>query len=290
MKAAVEKVRAAAEVPIHINLFVERPAPEVMPDELRAAANAIAPAFEALGVGIPEKLPAPYCPDLSRQIEAALALRPAVLSSHFNPFAPEVIREAQKNGIVVAGSATTLDEAQELEALGVDFIIAQGSEAGGHRGSFSSSRETGMIGSLALIRLIVKRCRVPVVAAGGIMDGAGIAAVLALGAQAAQMGTAFIPCPESGAPAQHKKSVLESSAGTAITRAFSGRAASATASSSMPSATPGRSCPSPRSTSSPYRCAPSRTGRERRSMWRCGPDRRTRSPPRRAPRSSSRAA
>ena len=151
-----------------------------------------------------------------------------MLTSHFSPFASEVIRDACKGGIVVGGSATTLEEALELEAKGVDFIIAQGAEAGGHRGTVAGAREVGLIGVLALTRLIVKRTRLPVVAAGGIMDGAGIAAVLALGAQAAQIGTAFIASPESGAPEQHKKSLFNLSAnGTAITRAFSGRAARA---------------------------------------------------------------
>ena len=225
MKAAVEEVRAAVDVPIHINLFVERRAAEPSAEQLRAAVAAIAPAFEALGLTLPEKLPPPYCPDLPAQIEAALALRPAALTSHFNPFAPEVIREAKKNGILVGGSATTLEEAQQLEALGADFVVAQGSEAGGHRGNFSA-HEAGLIGSLALTRLIVKRCRLPVVAAGGIMDGAGVAAVLALGAQAAQMGTAFLACPESGAPAQHKQALKRHAEnGTTITRAFTGRPA-----------------------------------------------------------------
>jgi len=225
MKAAVEKVRAAAKVPIHINLFVERAAPPTSEEALRAAAAAIRPIFEELNVKIPEELQPPYCPDLSEQIETALALRPAVLTSHFNPFAPEAIRDAKRSGILVGGSATTLEEAQQLEALGVDFIIAQGTEAGGHRGTFTGAAEVGLIGSLALTRMIVKRCRVPVVAAGGIMDGAGVAAVLALGAQAAQIGTAFIACPESGAPLQHKNSILNSKKGTAITPAFSGRPA-----------------------------------------------------------------
>jgi nitronate monooxygenase len=225
MRAAVEEVRATADVPIHINLFVERPAPPVSSEALQAAAAAIRPAFEALNVRIPEELPPPYCPDLSAQIEAALALRPAVLSSHFNPFAPEVIRDARKTGTLVAGSATTLDEAQALESLGVDIIIAQGAEAGGHRGTFSSSSEVGLVGTLALTRLVVKHCRAPVVAAGGIMDGAGVASVLALGAQAAQIGTAFIACPESGAPVEHKKSILNATAPTTVTRAFSGRPA-----------------------------------------------------------------
>jgi nitronate monooxygenase len=228
MKAAVEKVRAAADVPIHINLFVEPLAPPTRPDELRAAGAAILPAFEALKLKVPEELPPPYCPDLSAQIETALALRPAVLSFHLNPFAPEVIREAKRRGILVGGSATTLEEARAIEALDMDFVIAQGAEAGGHRGTFSNSPEVELIGSLALTRMIVKRCRAPVVAAGGIMDGAGVAAVLALGAQAAQMGTAFVPAPESGAPSQHKKSMLDPAGKpTAITSVFSGRPARA---------------------------------------------------------------
>ena len=226
LKDAIAKVRAAANVPIHVNLFVEPPPPPVGDEELRAAAKALAPVFAQLEMKPPEHLPAPYAPDLSAQIESALALRPEVLTSHFNPFAPEVIRDARKRGIVVGGSATTLDEALDLEAHGVDFIIAQGSEAGGHRGTRSGAPEPGMVGTLALTRLIVKRTKVPVVAAGGIMDGAGIAAVLALGAQAAQIGTAFIATPESGAPLQHKQAVLSmQKEGTAITRAFSGRPA-----------------------------------------------------------------
>src|SRR5439155_6289530 len=139
MKAAVQKVRAAADVPIHINLFVEPPAPGVSPSELRAAASALLPSFKALDLKVPAELPPPYCPDLSAQIETALALRPAVLTSHLNPFAPEIMREAKRGGILVGCSATTLEEAQQLEAAGIDFIIAQGSEAGGHRGTFAGA-------------------------------------------------------------------------------------------------------------------------------------------------------
>jgi len=117
-----------------------------------------------------------------------------------------------------------VEEAERIESLGADFIIAQGAEAGGHRATFLDTREAGLVGTLALTRLIVRRCKAPVVAAGGIMDGAGIAAVLALGAQAAQMGTAFLATPESGAPAQHKLALKSLSAsGTTVTRAFSGR-------------------------------------------------------------------
>src|SRR5512134_2406195 len=112
-------------------------------------------------------------------------------------------------GIRLGSAATSVREARHLEGLGADFIIAQGGEAGGHRGTFLGAWEQAMTGTLALVRQVVRAVRVPVVAAGGIMDGAGIAAVLALGAQAAQLGTAFVVCPESGAPAAHKKAIVD---------------------------------------------------------------------------------
>ena len=224
MREAVEKVRKSADVPIHINLFVERPAPPVSKEALAEALARVKPYYDALKLPVPEALPPPYCPDLSAQVEAALSLKPALLSFQFYPFAPEVVREAKRLGIPVGGAATTLEEAERIDALGADFIIAQGAEAGGHRATFADMREPGLVGTLALTRLIVKRCKAPVVAAGGIMDGAGIAAVLALGAQAAQMGTAFLATPESGAPAEHKRALKTLTAnGTAVTRQFSGR-------------------------------------------------------------------
>jgi nitronate monooxygenase len=224
MREAVEKVRKSADVPIHINLFVERPAPPVSKEALAEAVQRVRPFYEALKLPIPETLPPPYCPDLTAQVEMALSLRPALLSFQFHPFAPEVLREAKKLGIPVGGAATTLEEAERIDALGADFIIAQGAEAGGHRATFADMSEPGLVGTLALTRLIVKRCKAPVAAAGGIMDGAGIAAVLALGAQAAQMGTAFLATPESGAPGEHKRALKTLIAnGTAVTRQFSGR-------------------------------------------------------------------
>ena len=223
MKEAVSRVRSAADVPLHINLFVEHPAPPVPAEVLGQAAQRLKPFFDALKVPLPQTLPPPYCPDLSAQIEAALSLKPQVLSFQFHPFSSEVIREAKARGIVVGGAATTLEEARKIDALGVDFIIAQGAEAGGHRATFMDMREPGLVGTLALTRLIVKRCQAPVVAAGGIMDGAGIAAMLALGAQAAQMGTAFLATPESGAPAEHKRALRTFTTATAVTHNFSGR-------------------------------------------------------------------
>lgn len=226
MKEQLEAARALTPAPIHINLFVEPVPPKPDDAAMRAALDALRPMYQALGIEAPARVEAPYTPDLDAQVRAALELRPAVLSTHFNPLRPEQIAEAHAGGILVASSATTLADAKRLETLGVDFIIAQGAEAGGHRGIPDADGEDAMIGTLALTRLLVRNCRVPIVAAGGIVDGAGIAAVIALGACGAQLGTAFVPTDESGAPEAHKRGLLdEPDADTAITRAFSGRRA-----------------------------------------------------------------
>jgi nitronate monooxygenase len=153
-------------------------------------------------------------------------MRPKAFTSHLAALPPDWLKKLQSMGVVIGGSATTIAEASELESLGVDFIIAQGGEAGGHRGTWLRDPYDALTGTLALTRLIVREVRVPVVAAGGIMDGAGIAAVLALGAQAAQLGTAFIPCPESGASPVHKAALLAAREDdTRITEKFSGKPA-----------------------------------------------------------------
>ena len=222
----MEAARAATRAPIHINLFVEKvPAP---PDAaaMQAALAALKPMYDALGVEVPKQIDAPYAPDLDAQVRAVLALRPAVLSMHFHQLDARTIADARAQGIAVAASATSLAEARHIETLGVDFIIAQGAEAGGHRGTFIGTAEESMIGTFALVRTLVRNCAAPVVAAGGIMDGAGIAAALALGACGVQMGTAFLPVTESGASEVHKRALFEhADAQTALTRAFSGRSA-----------------------------------------------------------------
>jgi nitronate monooxygenase len=128
---------------------------------------------------------------------------------------------------VLAGTATTVDEAVALERAGVDVVVAQGSEAGGHRGTFDDAKaDSSLVGTLALVPQIVDAVRVPVVASGGIMDGRGIAAALALGAGAAQLGTAFLTCDEAGVPDAYKQAILDAHEDeTRVTRAFSGRAA-----------------------------------------------------------------
>ncbi|MPZ45468.1 MAG: DUF561 domain-containing protein [Betaproteobacteria bacterium] len=226
MQQQMEAARAATRAPIHINLFVENVPPPPSEEAMHASLNALVPMYAALGVQVPQRIDPPYCPDLDTQVCAVLALRPGVLSMHFNQLSAQTIADARAQGIVVAAAATSLAEARHIESLGVDFIIAQGAEAGGHRGTFLGAAAESMIGTLALVRTLVRNCSVPIVAAGGIMDGAGLAAALALGACGAQMGTAFLAVKESGASELHKRALFEhADAATTITRAFSGRPA-----------------------------------------------------------------
>jgi nitronate monooxygenase len=226
MRGDARAVRARSPRPFGINLFAA-PTPSEPPlEQQQAAIAAVRGDFERLGLTLPERIPPAYAPDRAQQIDAICDIRPAVLTLHLGDMARETLERVRGLGVCVGGSATSVREARHLEALGVDFIIAQGAEAGGHRGTFLHVPEHAMTGTLALTRQIVQAVRLPVVAAGGIMDGAGIAAVLALGAQAAQVGTAFLLCPESGATEVHRKLIANMDGDdTAITRVFSGKPA-----------------------------------------------------------------
>jgi nitronate monooxygenase len=226
MRRQVAWVRAKGDRPLGINLFVaDLPSP-IDATAQRGALEAVARYYTELGLPAPAPVLPPYAPDLDAQLAAVEALRPRVFTTHFGSLPLEKVSSFQKLGILVGGSATCVAEAQRLESLGFDFVIAQGGEAGGHRGTYLRDPEDALTGTLALTRLVVRAIKLPVVAAGGIMDGAGIAAVLALGAQAAQLGTAFLPCPESGASEVHKKMLVASPEDeTRITDKFSGRAA-----------------------------------------------------------------
>jgi nitronate monooxygenase len=226
MRKQAAFVRAKTDRPFGINLFVSgQPAP-VDAAAQRGALEAVAAYYRELGLPAPEPVRAPYAPDLAAQLAAVEEIRPRVFTMHLGALAPERLQRLRQKGIIVGGSATCVAEAKQLEELGVDFVIAQGGEAGGHRGTYLRDPYEALTGTFALVRLVVRAVRLPVVAAGGIMDGAGIAAVLALGAQAAQLGTAFIPCPESGAPQVHKDELLKRQEDeTRITEKFSGKPA-----------------------------------------------------------------
>ena len=219
-------VRAKTGKPFGINLF-GAPLPGDIPDNAqREALGAVAAYYSELGLPAPEPVRAPYGPDFDAQLAAVVAIRPRVFTVHLNALSPERLRTLKAAGITVGGSATCVAEAEQLESQGFDFVIAQGGEAGGHRGTYLRDPAEALTGTFALTRLIVRAVRIPVIAAGGIMDGAGVAAVLALGAQAAQLGTAFLPCPESGASQAHKEALLAAREDiTSITGKFSGKPA-----------------------------------------------------------------
>lgn len=226
MKRDADAVRRATDRPFQINLFAAPQPPALAPEAQAEAIEAITPYFAERGLPVPAPVSPPYAPDLDAQLDAVAAIRPAVLTLHLGELPPARIAQLKSLGIRLGASATNVAEARRAEALGLDFVIAQGGEAGGHRGTYLDDSGGSMTGTLALVRLVARAVRIPVVAAGGIMDGAGIAAALALGAQGAQLGTAFLACPESGASRIHKAELLEQDEDTTvITTSFSGKPA-----------------------------------------------------------------
>lgn len=226
MKKQSAWVRARTDKPFGINLFTSTQPGEVDAASQRSALEAVAGYYRELGLPVPEAVKAPYAPDLEAQFDAIAAIRPRVVTCHLSDFPKARIGQFKAAGILVGGSANCIAEARHLESLGFDFVIAQGGEAGGHRGSYLRDPYASLTGTLALVRMVVRAVKVPVVAAGGIMDGAGIAAALTLGAQLAQLGTAFLPCPESGASQIHKDALVTATEDdTRITEKFSGKPA-----------------------------------------------------------------
>lgn len=223
MAQAAAAVRAATDRPFGINLFVlDTPAPDAA--TVQAAMARLAPLYAEFGL-TPEA-PARWCEDFAAQLEALIAARPAVASFTFGILDGAQVERLHGAGCVVVGTATTLAEALAWQDVGADAVCASGMEAGGHRGTFLGDVDASLVGTMALIPQCVDALRIPVIAAGGIMDGRGIAAAQALGAQAVQMGTAFLACPESGiTPAQRAAMARAQGTDTRITRAYSGRPA-----------------------------------------------------------------
>ncbi len=184
-----------------------------------------APYFDEFGLDRPE-LPKFYHPRFRDQIDSLIAARPAAFSFVFGIPPLPIIEECRRLGILTIGAATSVAEVDALDAAGVDGILASGFEAGGHRPSFIERAEDSLMGTLPLTRLAVQRTKRPIIAAGGIADAAGIRAVLAAGAAAAQLGTAFIACEESGTADIHRDVLFSKrSEKTVLTRAYTGRLA-----------------------------------------------------------------
>lgn len=220
----LKAVRGKTGRPFNANLFAPLPAP-MAPRDYAADIARLAPYYAELGLPPPS---APVAPNFgfADQVGAVLDSGAAVFSVAFAPPPRDAVVAARSRGMLVVGTATTVEEAVVLADIGVDAVVAQGSEAGGHRGSFAQPFEAAMIGTMALVPQVIDAVRVPVIASGGIMDGRGIAAALALGASAVQMGTAFLTCEEAGIPEAYKQAILAARAHeTRITRAFSGRPA-----------------------------------------------------------------
>lgn len=224
IKTLIGDLRQATDKPFAINLWVNDQ-PVAIPDKDSFACfqSAFAPYYRELGIEAPPQ-PVRFAPDYRAQIDAALEARPPVLSFVFGCPSSDILAACRARGIVTIGTATTPDEARTLEAAGIDAVVATGAEAGGHRPSFLNTAEASLTGTLSLIPQTVDAVKVPVIAAGGIADGRGIAAALALGAAAVQIGTAFLACDESAAPPVHRDALFKyKPTDTALTRAFSGR-------------------------------------------------------------------
>jgi len=220
----VQRIRELTQRPFAINLF-SPDADQPLGGDFAPIARFMAKYHQQMGIAPPEP-PASPGENFSEQIEVLIRLRVPVISFTLGLFPPELMQRLKREKIYVIGTATTVDEARLLEDSGVDAITAQGSDAGGHRGTFTAEAESVLIGTMSLVPQIADAVKVPVLASGGIMDGRGIVAALTLGAAAVQMGTAFLLCDEAGTSKSFRKALTGAHEDqTTITRAFSGRPA-----------------------------------------------------------------
>jgi nitronate monooxygenase len=218
----VAQIRTLTEQPFLINFFVQQ-TPSPGADELARASELLRPVWESLGWNA---LPVPkaWCEDFAAQFETLIALRPAAASFTFDILTAPQVERLHDAGIAVIGTVTTVEEALAWEAAGADAVVASGTEAGGHRGTFIGPQEAATLSAQQLWPLVAQALGIPVIAAGGIMTGVDINEALALGAQAVQIGTAFLVTDESGIhPAYKQRLISAGGQRTRLTRAFSGR-------------------------------------------------------------------
>ena len=222
----IAAIRARTVRPFNVNFFCHT-APPIDPDREAAWRAALSPYYREFEIDATSIAAGPGRAAFGAETAKILEeFRPPVVSFHFGLPSEELLMRVRAVGAKVIASATTVAEARWLEARGVDAIIAQGHEAGGHRGIFLSDDSTTQVGTLALVPQVVRAVRVPVIAAGGIADSHGVEAALALGAAGAQVGTAYLLCPEASTSAVHRAALTsEGATHTAVTNVFTGRPA-----------------------------------------------------------------
>ena len=226
MRKELAAIRAATDQPYNVNFFTHTP-PAADPGREAAWRAAFAPYYREYGID-PDAIPAGpgRAPFTAEAADALEEFKPAVVSFHFGLPPADLLRRLRSWRPKILSSATTVDEALWLEAHGADAIIAQGVEAGGHRGNFLSEDISTQPGTFALLPQVVRAVKVPVIAAGGIADAKGVAAAMALGASAVQIGTAYLLCPEATTSAVHRAALKSDAArNTALTNLFTGRPA-----------------------------------------------------------------
>ncbi len=228
IKDVIAEIRSLTSKPFAMNLWVSMEDDGARTSDAGAFNRSLAPlAGHLAALGAPPPAYKPYSPvRFEDQARVLLDAKVPAFSFIFGIPHKEILDECRRKGIVTIGAATTPDEAAALQAAGVDAIAASGFEAGGHRGSFLRAAEDSLMGTLSLVPQVVDIAGVPVIAAGGIADARGVIAALALGAEAVQMGTAFLACEESGASRLHREALLARRAGhTGLTKGFTGRLA-----------------------------------------------------------------
>ena len=226
MKKELEAMRAGTRMPYNVNFFCHAPPTPSAEREAKWRA-ALAPYFREFGIDPATIQAGPgRAPFTAEAADVLEPFKPAIVSFHFGLPSADLVARVKKWGSKILASATTVDEARWLEAHGADAIIAQGIEAGGHRGNFLSGDLTMQPGTFALVPQVVRAVKVPVIAAGGIADAAGVRAAMALGAAGVQVGTAFLLCPEATTSKIHRAALKSDAARhTALTNVFTGRPA-----------------------------------------------------------------
>lgn len=229
LRTCIHEIKQKTENNFGVNVFVPNDF-HVTEETIEGSKKSLESIYNTLSIdeNMLLEIPTPKCiqQKYEKQLEVIIEENVPICSFTFGVPSKETIQQLKNKDIILVGTATTVKEAILIEELGMDVVVAQGYEAGGHRGSFLNESEDGAVGTMSLVPQVADAVDIPVVAAGGIMDSRGLRAVMFLGAKAVQMGTAFLTCKESGANELHKEAILNASEDeTTLTRSFSGKAA-----------------------------------------------------------------